>query len=48
LVSIRNLDERLIRVESVTESRMFAFEDLQVWQKAVDFADLLSDRIYRI
>jgi hypothetical protein len=27
-------------VEAVTESRMFAFEDLQVWQKAVDFAEI--------
>jgi hypothetical protein len=35
-------------VEDVTEGRMFALEDLEVWQKSVDFADLLSDRIYRI
>jgi four helix bundle protein len=32
-------------VEAVTESRMFAFEDLQVWQKAVDFAETVVKTI---
>jgi four helix bundle protein len=32
-------------VEAVTESRMFAFEDLQVWQKAVDFAETVVKAI---
>ena len=32
-------------MEAVTDGRMFAFEDLQVWQKAVDFAETVVKTI---